>query len=85
MKKRVVVTGMRGLSPIGNTIDEMWANAKNGYIPTPEVYLESIKNYDSKSKLRISFPQNPYLLHQEYQILFKFFISKLFPKLIRSG
>ena len=31
MKRRVVVTGMGGLSPIGNTVDEMWANAKNGF------------------------------------------------------
>lgn len=30
MKRRVVITGMGGLSPIGNTVPEMWENAKNG-------------------------------------------------------
>ena len=28
MKRRVVITGMGGLSPIGNTVPEMWENAK---------------------------------------------------------
>lgn len=30
MKRRVVVTGMGGLCPIGNSVPEMWANAKKG-------------------------------------------------------
>lgn len=37
MKRRVVVTGMGGLSPIGNTVDEMWANAKNGFCGIEEI------------------------------------------------
>jgi 3-oxoacyl-[acyl-carrier-protein] synthase II len=30
MPKRVVITGLGAMSPIGNTIDEIWENAKNG-------------------------------------------------------
>ena len=30
MKKRVVVTGMGAVSPIGNTVEEFWKNAKDG-------------------------------------------------------
>ncbi len=30
MKRRVVITGMGAVSPIGNTADEMWQSAKNG-------------------------------------------------------
>ena len=37
MKRRVIVTGMGGLSPIGNTVDEMWANAKNGFCGIEEI------------------------------------------------
>ena len=30
MKKRVVITGMGALSPIGNSVEEMWQNARDG-------------------------------------------------------
>ncbi|MBU1019689.1 MAG: beta-ketoacyl-[acyl-carrier-protein] synthase II, partial [Firmicutes bacterium] len=30
MKRRVVITGLGALTPIGNTAVEMWENAKNG-------------------------------------------------------
>ncbi len=30
MKRRVVITGMGVVSPIGNNVNEMWENAKNG-------------------------------------------------------
>ncbi len=30
MKRRVVITGMGALTPIGNTVNEMWDNATNG-------------------------------------------------------
>lgn len=30
MKKRVVITGMGAVSPIGNSVDELWTNLKNG-------------------------------------------------------
>ena len=30
MKRRVVVTGVGAVSPIGNCVIEMWRNARNG-------------------------------------------------------
>ena len=30
MKRRVVVTGLGAVTPIGNTVDEMWASIREG-------------------------------------------------------
>ncbi len=50
MKKRVVVTGMGALSPIGNTREEMWHNAKNGVCG-----IDYIKSFDTKDmKVKIA-------------------------------
>lgn len=43
MKRRVVVTGMGGLSPIGNTVDEMWRNARSGMNG-----IDFISSFDTK-------------------------------------
>lgn len=40
-KRRVVVTGMGGLSPIGNTAEEMWENARAGVCG-----IDRIRSYD---------------------------------------
>lgn len=37
MKRRVVITGMGALSPIGNTANEMWKNGKNGMCGIGEI------------------------------------------------
>lgn len=42
MKHRVVITGMGALSPIGNTVSEMWANAKDGVCG-----IDYIKSFDT--------------------------------------
>lgn len=42
MKRRVVITGMGALSPIGNTVSEMWENAKNGVSG-----IDFIKRFDT--------------------------------------
>lgn len=44
MKRRVVITGMGGLSPIGNTVSSMWENAKNG-----ECGIDTIKSFDTEN------------------------------------
>ena len=44
MKRRVVITGMGGLSPIGNTVPEMWENAKNGVCG-----IDTIKSFDTEN------------------------------------
>ena len=42
MKRRVVITGMGAISPIGKTVDEMWANAKKGMCG-----IDHIKGFDT--------------------------------------
>ena len=49
MKRRVVVTGMGALSPIGNSVDEMWTNAKNGLCGID--YITSFDTTDFKVKI----------------------------------
>lgn len=50
MKRRVVVTGMGALSPIGNTVSEMWANAKEG-----QCGIDFIKSFDTSAlKVKIA-------------------------------
>jgi 3-oxoacyl-[acyl-carrier-protein] synthase II len=50
MKRRVVITGMGVVSPVGNTVDEMWeaiVNGKNG--------IDFIKQFDvSNMKVKIA-------------------------------
>ncbi len=50
MKRRVVITGMGALSPIGNTACEMWENAKNGVCG-----IDYIKSFDaSEHKVKVA-------------------------------
>lgn len=37
MKKRVVITGMGGIAPIGNKADEIWKNARDGVCGIDEI------------------------------------------------
>ena len=37
MKRRVVVTGMGAITPIGNTVPEFWENLKNGMVGIREI------------------------------------------------
>lgn len=49
MKRRVVITGMGALSPIGNTVSEMWENAKAGVCGID--YIKSFDTADMKVKV----------------------------------
>lgn len=49
MKKRVVVTGLGAITPIGNTIDDFWENAKRGLCGVD--YVKSFDVHDSKVKV----------------------------------
>ncbi len=42
MKRRVVITGMGAVSPIGNNVDDMWQSAKDGVSG-----IDFIKNFDT--------------------------------------
>lgn len=48
MKKRVVITGMGAVTPIGNSIDEFWTNAKAGTVGIDEITKFSIADYKVK-------------------------------------
>lgn len=49
MGRRVVITGMGALSPIGNTVEEMWSNARAGVCGIAPI--ESYDTSDMKVKL----------------------------------
>lgn len=50
MKKRVVITGLGAITPIGNTVDEFWKNAKDGLCG-----IDYIKSFDTKnSKVKVA-------------------------------
>ena len=49
MKKRVVITGMGAITPIGNTVDDFWASLKEGKVGIgPITYFDTT---DYKTKL----------------------------------
>lgn len=49
MKKRVVITGLGAVTPIGNTVDDFWNNAKKGLCGID--YIKSFDVEGSKVKL----------------------------------
>ncbi|RKD27175.1 3-oxoacyl-[acyl-carrier-protein] synthase II [Caminicella sporogenes DSM 14501] len=50
MKRRVVVTGLGAVTPIGNTVNEFWNNTKNGLCG-----IDFIKSFDvENSKVKIA-------------------------------
>ena len=49
MKRRVVVTGIGVISPIGNDVSTMWENAKNGVNG-----IDFIKRFDVENQLALS-------------------------------
>ncbi len=48
MKRRVIVTGMGGLCPIGNSVEEMWDNAKKGVCGIDEITYFNTDNHKVK-------------------------------------
>ncbi|KMT23135.1 beta-ketoacyl-ACP synthase II [Clostridium cylindrosporum] len=49
MKRRVVVTGMGAITPIGNNVEEFWKSAKNGVCGVD--FIKAFDTEDSKVKL----------------------------------
>lgn len=48
MKKRVVITGMGVITPIGNSVEEFWTNAKAGTVGIDEITKFSTESYKVK-------------------------------------
>ena len=62
MKRRVVVTGMGAITPIGNTVPEFWENLKNGMVGIREItkfdtadfkvkLAAEVKNFDPTERM----------------------------------
>ena len=62
MKRRVVVTGLGAITPIGNTVDEFWENVKQGNVGIDQItkfdttgytvkLAAEVKNFSVKDKL----------------------------------
>lgn len=60
MKRRVVITGLGAITPIGNTVNDFWNNAKNGLCGID--YIKSFNIENSKVKIAAELkefdPQN---------------------------
>lgn len=48
MKRRVVITGLGAITPIGNNVDEFWANAKAGVVGIGEITKFDTTDYKVK-------------------------------------
>lgn len=48
MKRRVVITGMGALTPIGNNVNDFWQNAKNGVCGIAEIKRFNTENHKVK-------------------------------------
>ena len=50
MKRRVVVTGLGAITPIGNSVDEFWSNIKRGCVG-----IDNITRFDtSEYKVKLA-------------------------------
>ena len=50
MERRVVVTGMGAVSPVGNNISEFWESIKNG-----KCGIDFISNFDKNIEKNLKF------------------------------
>lgn len=48
MKRRVVITGLGAITPIGNSVDEFWANVKAGVVGIDEITKFDTADYKVK-------------------------------------
>jgi 3-oxoacyl-[acyl-carrier-protein] synthase II len=48
MKERIVITGLGAISPIGNSVEETWANAIKGISGVAPITLFDVQNYQVK-------------------------------------
>ncbi|MFI3251331.1 MAG: beta-ketoacyl synthase N-terminal-like domain-containing protein, partial [Eubacteriales bacterium] len=66
MKRRVVITGMGAISPIGNTVDEMWNSAKNGKNGVTPITKFDTENFKVKVAAEVkNFDPSPVLSPSE--------------------
>lgn len=66
MKQRVVITGYGAISPLGNTVDELWENVKKGKSAVKKLNDEKYANISTRIGAPITnFDPNEYLGRRE--------------------
>ena len=49
MKRRVVITGLGAITPIGNTVEEFWNGIKNGTVGIGPITKFDTTEYEDRS------------------------------------
>ena len=71
-KKRVVITGMGIVSPIGNNINQFWNNLKEGYNGIDNISLFDTTKFDVKIAGEVDIDLNAYFDRKELNKLDRF-------------
>ena len=71
-KKRVVITGMGIVSPIGNNINQFWNNLKEGYNGIDNISLFDTTKFDVKIAGEVDIDFNAYFDRKELNKLDRF-------------
>lgn len=72
MSKRVVITGMGVVSPIGNNLEDFWSNLKNGYNGIDQITLFDTEKFDVKIAGESTINLNDYFDRKELNKLDRF-------------
>ena len=60
MKRRVVISGLGVVSPIGNDKEELWNSIENGKCGIDEITLFDTSEFSSSNRRKYSFQWNGY-------------------------
>ena len=73
MKRRVVVTGLGAVTPIGNTVDEMWASIRAGKSGVGPITLFDATNHKVKIAAEVkNFETSPWIDRKEARKMARF-------------
>jgi len=73
MKRRVVVTGLGAVTPIGNTVDEMWASIRAGKSGVAPITLFDTTNHKVKIAAEVkNFETSPWIDRKEARKMARF-------------
>ncbi len=64
-KRRVVITGMGMISPVGNTVQESWKNILNGNSGVSEITKFNTEEFETKFAATVDFNSEDYLEKKE--------------------
>lgn len=77
-RRRVVITGMGVISPIGNTLDEFWTSLVNGRIGVGPLTLFNVEKYSSKIAAQVKdFDPDRYIDPKESRRMDQFIMYAL--------